>query len=154
MATDERVRKGEILAVVSNIVVGVYADCLGRGPTKARSYMDGDIIVCLLEDTLTKAERRLRDSGEEGRLLELRTTLQSTMRSGLVTGIEGLMKRRVKALISGTQLDPDIASEVFVLGESLLKKPASMNMLGNEILDADDGQPGKLQAGPTISGGR
>lgn len=110
---------GEFLAAVSDFVVGVYADCLGRGPTKARSYKDRDLVICLLEDTLTKPERHLREAGRNERLLDLRVALQETMQEPLVTGMEGLAGREVIALISGRQLDPDIASEVFVLGPSL-----------------------------------
>ena len=108
---------GELLAAVSNLVVGVYADCLGRGPTKARSFKEQDVVVCLLEDTLTKAEQRLRQAGRDERLLDLRTTLQESMHEALIAGMEGLIGREVVALISGRQLDPDIASEVFVLGK-------------------------------------
>jgi len=32
---------------------------MGRGPTKVRSYIVEDVVVCLLEDTMTKAEREL-----------------------------------------------------------------------------------------------
>jgi uncharacterized protein YbcI len=110
---------GEFLAAVSDFVVGVYADCLGRGPTRSRSYKDRDVVVCLLEDTLTKPERHLREAGRNERLLDLRGALQETMREELVAGMEKLSGQRVVALISGRQLDPDIASEVFVLGPVL-----------------------------------
>src|SRR5215213_6498983 len=114
---------GEFLAAVSDFVVGVYADCLGRGPTKARSYRDRDVVICLLEDTLTKPERHLRDAGRDERLLDLRVALRETMQETLVTGMEALAGREVISLVSGRQLDPDIASEVFVLGSSLADGP-------------------------------
>ena len=47
---------GELLEAVSNLVVKIYADHVGRGPTKARAYADRDIIVCVMEDTMTTAE--------------------------------------------------------------------------------------------------
>jgi uncharacterized protein YbcI len=119
LATESKQATGALLAAVSNMVVGIYADCLGRGPTRARSYIDHDVILCLLEDTLTKPERRLQGLGRDERLLELRATLQQTMQTELIGGMERLVGRQVKALVSGSQMDPDIASEVFVLGESL-----------------------------------
>lgn len=118
MVTESRQMPGELLAAISNMVVGVYADCLGRGPTRARSYIDQNVVLCILEDTLTKPERHLQQAGREERLLDLRITLQETMHEALTTGMELLLKREVRALISGSQLDPDIASEVFVLGEA------------------------------------
>lgn len=118
---------GELLAEISNMVVGVYADCLGRGPTKARSFIDDDVVLCLLEDTLTKAERTLQDSGREERLLELRASLQETMHDSLIAGMERVMGRPVEALISGYQVNPDVVSEVFILGRrgSPENRPAS-----------------------------
>jgi len=110
--------QGEQLAEISNMIVAVYADYLGRGPTKARSYATDGVITCLLEDTLTRAEQSLIASGREQAVLEVRNSLQATMREELVKAMERLTEQRVKAMISGTQLDPDVTTQVFVLDES------------------------------------
>jgi uncharacterized protein YbcI len=110
--------QGEQLAEISNMVVAVYADYLGRGPTKARSYATDGVITCLLEDTLTRAEQSLIASGRESAVLEVRNSLQETMRDELVKAMERLTEFRVKAMISGTQLDPDVTTQVFVLDEA------------------------------------
>lgn len=104
-----------MLAAISNTVVAVYADHLGRGPTKARSYMAEGVVTCLLEDTMTKAERRLVESGRTTAVLEVRSTFQETMRDELIAQVEKLTGRRVRAVVGGTQLEPDITSQVFVL---------------------------------------
>lgn len=110
--------QGEQLAEISNMVVSIYADYLGRGPTKARTYATDGVVTCLLEDTLTRAEQSLIDSGREEAVLEVRNSLQETMRDELVKAMERLTEFRVKAMISGTQLDPDVTTQVFVLDES------------------------------------
>jgi uncharacterized protein YbcI len=110
--------QGEQLAEISNMVVAVYADYLGRGPTKARTYASDGVVTCLLEDTLTRAEQSLIESGREAAVLEVRNSLQETMRDELVKAMERLTEFRVKAMISGTQLDPDVTTQVFVLDES------------------------------------
>lgn len=110
-------RDGELLAAISNLVVGVYADHVGRGPTKARAYLNEDIVICVMEDTMTKAERTLVESGREEKVLEVRAMFQETMRAALSAGIEGLTGRRVIAFISGNNLRPDLASELFVLAK-------------------------------------
>jgi uncharacterized protein YbcI len=110
--------QGEQLAEISNMVVAVYADYLGRGPTKARTYASDGVVTCLLEDTLTRAEQSLIRSGRESAVLEVRNSLQETMREELVKAMEKLTELRVKAMISGTQLDPDVTTQVFVLDES------------------------------------
>ncbi len=109
--------RGILLEAISNLVVGIYADHVGRGPTKARSYMAGDIVVCLMEDTLTKAEKTLLRSGRGDAVSEVRAALQETMRDEMVRGIERLTRRRVRALTSGADFAGDVISDLFLLGE-------------------------------------
>ena len=109
--------QGEVLAEISNMVVAIYANYLGRGPTKARTYASDGVVTCLLEDTLTRAEQSLIKSGRESAVLDVRSSLQETMRGDLMKAMESLTEIRVRAMISGTQLDPDITSQVFVLDE-------------------------------------
>jgi uncharacterized protein YbcI len=106
---------GELLEAVSNLVVRVYANRVGRGPTKARAYTDRDIVVCVMEDTMTTAERTLVDSGQSAAVKQIRDALQETMREDLATGIESLTGRRVIAHIGTGMLDPDVTSDLFIL---------------------------------------
>ena len=71
---DEQLSK---LAEVSRAMVRLYKDQFGRGPTRARASWAGqDTLVVVLEDSLTPAEKNLRELGEHQRLRELRTFLQ------------------------------------------------------------------------------
>jgi uncharacterized protein YbcI len=106
---------GEMLAEISNIVVATYADHLGRGPTKARSYLNDGIITCLLEDTLTRTERKLIAAGNQAAVLEVRKSVQEMMREPLSKAMEAQTGQEVKAVIAGTEIEPDISSQVFVL---------------------------------------
>ena len=55
------------LLQISNEIVHLYKEQLGRGPTKVRTdWLGRDALVCTLEDSLTPAERSLRDPGREG----------------------------------------------------------------------------------------
>jgi uncharacterized protein YbcI len=141
LVSEQKQRTGELLQAISNMVVGIYADALGRGPTRARSFIDHDVVLCLLEETMTKPERRLLMGAEHTKLLEVRTVLQETMREALAAGVEALVGRRVTAVISGRQSDPDVASEVFVLGEalSIAEGAAEDAAQGKAIPEAKDG---------------
>lgn len=110
--------QGELLASISNMVVSVYADHLGRGPTKARTFITEGVITCVLEDTLTRAERKLVESGRQTPVLEIRSTLQETMRNELGGKVEELSGQPVRAIIAGTELEPDISTQIFVLGDA------------------------------------
>ena len=65
---------------ISNSMVRVYKEAFGRGPTKARAYFAGpDILVVLLADSLTVAERNLAAMGEHERLRQSRIFFQHAM---------------------------------------------------------------------------
>jgi uncharacterized protein YbcI len=113
------VSTGELLEAVSNLVVKIYADRVGRGPTKARAYADRDIIVCVMEDTMTTAEKTLVDSGRSAAVKQVRDALQETMRDDLAMGIEALTGRRVIAQVGTGTLDPDVTSDLFILDDPL-----------------------------------
>ncbi|HEV2785595.1 MAG TPA: DUF2294 domain-containing protein, partial [Solirubrobacteraceae bacterium] len=106
---------GELTASISNMVVRTLSEYTGRGPTKARSYVNGDLVVVLLQDTLTKGERSLARGGEHHRVLDTRKAYQRTMRDELESGILALTGRRVIAFMSDNHIDPDMGVEVFVL---------------------------------------
>jgi len=65
------------LLEIANVMVHLYKDAFGRGPTKARAHFSGsDTLVVLLEDMMTVAERRLVALGEDARVREQRLFLQ------------------------------------------------------------------------------
>jgi len=106
---------GQLNAAISNMIVRCFAEYTGRGPTRARTSFRDDVILCILEDTLTKAERSLVQAGREQLVLDTRRAFQSTMRDELVAAVEELSERRGIAFMSDNHIDPDIATESFVL---------------------------------------
>jgi uncharacterized protein YbcI len=108
---------GELDAAISNAVVGLIRAHVGRGPTKARTIHSGKVVLCVLEDTMTKAERTLASAGDENFVLRMRHALQHAMRNELTTAVEGLTDRRVVAFMSANHIEPDLAAELFVLDE-------------------------------------
>ncbi len=106
---------GSKAAAISNHVVRTMSDYTGRGPTKARSYLNDDIVTVVLQDTLTKGERSLVGDNLQELVLKMRKAFQGTMRHDLINGIETILGRKVTAFLSDNHIDPDIAVEVFVL---------------------------------------
>lgn len=102
-------------AAISNLVVRLMSEYTGRGPTKARTYWNDDLITVLLQDTLTKGERSLVRDGKESLVLTTRLAFQMTMREDLITGLEAITGRKVRAFMSANHMEPDVAIEVFVL---------------------------------------
>jgi uncharacterized protein YbcI len=106
---------GPLSARLTRAAVGVFRDYTGRGPTKARAFLNDNMVQVLLEETMTTAERRLAEGGEEEFVLEMRRKFQRTMRDDLVAAVEGLTGREVVAFMSDNSIEPDMALETFVL---------------------------------------
>jgi uncharacterized protein YbcI len=106
---------GEILADISRALVRLYKESYGKGPTKARTYISGDLIVCLLEGGFVRAERTLRDAGRGDAVSDQREALQEVLRARFVGTIEELTGRKVSTFISGVDLETETNAELFVL---------------------------------------
>lgn len=106
---------GPVAAEISNRVVQVMRDFIGRGPTRARTTISRDLAVVVLQDTLLKAEKSLAAEGKSEMVIDIRRTYQATLREELVAVVEEVLGRKVIAFMSDHHIDPDIAVEVFVL---------------------------------------
>lgn len=102
-------------ASISNHVVHLMNEFTGRGPTKAWTSIDGDLISVVLRESLTKGERSLVADDRSQLVLEMRRAFQATMRDELIVGVEQLTGRTVIAFLSANHLNPDISIESFVL---------------------------------------
>ncbi len=102
-------------ASISNRVVQLMSSYTGRGPTKAWTSIDQDLVSVVLRDTLTKGERSLVADGRSDLVLGMRKAYQDTMREDLVEAVEQLTGRTVIAFLGDNHMEPDIAIESFVL---------------------------------------
>jgi uncharacterized protein YbcI len=106
---------GSLLAVC-NAMVGVYKQAFGRGPTKVRAHFAGpDLLVVLLEQTLTVAERNLVALGQHERLRELRLFTHDTLEDELRSIVERALGRRTIAFMSGIDISRDLSVELLTL---------------------------------------
>ena len=102
-------------ASISNAVVKLLAESTGRGPTKARTTIDRDVVLVLVANALTKGERFLADNGGEDQVLEMRAAFQSAMANECREAVEQITGRKVIAFMSANHVDPDMGAEIFVL---------------------------------------
>jgi uncharacterized protein YbcI len=100
---------------ISTSAVQLLHEHTGRGPTKAKTTIDENLVTILLAETLTKGERKLVESGKSERVLALRHDYQLAMREELVGMVEDRLDRKVRAFMSQNHIDPDLAVEIFVL---------------------------------------
>lgn len=107
--------KGQVANAISSSVVRLFAQWVGRGPTRARTVLSGNLVTVVLEDTLTKPERTLVEMGRGETVVTTRRTFQQMMRKELVTSVEELTGREVVAFLSDQSAEPDFAVETFIL---------------------------------------
>jgi uncharacterized protein YbcI len=118
-ADPESEARGTPLTVaLSNAIVALLREYTGRGPTRARTSIRDDLIVVMLEQTLTKGEQVLVEKGRGENVLALRREYQEAMREAGSATVAELTGRRVIAMMSANHLDPDLAVEIFVLDGS------------------------------------
>src|SRR3954466_15851718 len=123
MATGEAQRQEDtqdrfaVQMQISNEMVRLYKEQFGRGPTKARTSWAGpDVLVTVLEDTLTAAERNLVRLGEHQRLRDLRMFFQYATVPEFCEPVERLTGRKVRAFHSSIDTVADgMSVEMFVL---------------------------------------
>jgi len=110
--------RGEILTAVSDGIVALFKDFYGKGPTRAKTYYEDDLVVCLLRGGFTRVEETLRDAGRGHEVILQRMAFQDVMRDRFEAVIQHATGRRVIGFMSGNQQDPDMLCEIFVLAPS------------------------------------
>src|SRR5215204_3540825 len=100
--TDTQEHGTAALAAVSNAMVALHKEQFGRGPTRARANFAGaDSLMCVLEDALLPAERKLVEMGEQNRVRESRVAFQAATQEEFVEAVERIVLRKVIAFDSG-----------------------------------------------------
>ena len=112
---DEQRQAHPRAAMISTATVQLLHEYTGRGPTKAKTMINDELVTVLLADTLTKGERKLVELGNGDRVIRLRHDFQLAMREDMIAIVERQLERKVIAFMSQNHIDPDLAVEVFVL---------------------------------------
>ncbi len=114
-AEAEHQRDGHVLAEISNTFVRLHKEYHGKGPDKAKTYYQGDLLVVLMRGGFTRVEQTLLEAGRGSEVIEQRMAFQEVMQRRYREEIEGLTGRKVVGFMSGSQQDPDMIAEIFVL---------------------------------------
>ena len=116
---DSALRGGELNAALTSALVGIQNEHLGRGPKTASTFHYGNVVVTIMHDVMTPAERTLARTGNGPAVTQMRHLLQETMQTDFKSAVERLTGRNVVAFISGNHVDPDMAAEIFVMDSTL-----------------------------------
>jgi len=113
---ETRARHGDVLTAISDGMVALLKEFYGRGPTRAKSYYEDDLVVCVLRGGFSRVEQTLLDGGRGAAVIQQRLEFQEVMRGRFDEVIERTTGRPVIGFMSGNQQEPDMMCEVFILG--------------------------------------
>jgi uncharacterized protein YbcI len=132
-ADEDAPTAGTLNAALARAVVGIYRAHAGRGPTQARAFFDSEIVVVVLKRVMTAPERTLVQNGRLTGALAARQALQALMRPQLVDVVEHLTGGTVTSSMSDTDIERDVAAEVFVLERpvGLVNPPVALDGEGS-----------------------
>ena len=107
--------RGEISARISREIVQLHARLYGRGPTKARTFVEDDYVLSVLEEVFTTAERTLIRVGNGDQVVSTRAAFQDAVQDEFVSIVEQATGRKVRALLCQVHLSEGVAMELFLL---------------------------------------
>jgi uncharacterized protein YbcI len=113
--TERAENLGEVRAQVANGLVQLHRKYYGKGPTQARTYMWGDLVVAVLRGGFTTVEETLVREGEEDTVHHMRRSFQKAMANEFRSVVEQATGRKVSAYLSQIHASQGVAAEVFVL---------------------------------------
>jgi len=117
-ASQDSPARGELVSQLSREIVQLHARLYGRGPTKARSYLQNDYAVCILEEIFTTAERTLIGAGSGDHVSETRKKFQEAVREEFVSVVERITGRTVRVFLSQVDVEQNLALEFFLFAEA------------------------------------
>jgi len=111
-------RQGSMYAEISNAMVGLKKQYYGRGPTKAKTFINENYVFCVLEGGLTRNEETLLQAGQEDLVRTYRLHFQEAMRETTMKAVEEITGQRVIGYHSQIVFDPEYGFEIFVLDDA------------------------------------
>src|SRR5215213_5287584 len=104
-----------VLQGISNAMVRLHKTQFGRGPTNARAFFAGpDAVMCVLEDVLLPAERKMVELGNADRVRDSRVAFQAATHDEFVAAVEEILDRKVVAFASAVDPATNVVFENFV----------------------------------------
>lgn len=100
---------------ISAAMVDLYAQSYGHDRTTATTYINDNVVVCVLEDILSTGESRQVAEGGAEAVIDGRVAFQEHTEDEFTTAIERLTGRSVTAFLSANQTTPGVACELFFL---------------------------------------
>ena len=103
---------------ISAAIVDLYAEVYDQTRTTATTHINGDVVICILEDILSADEDTRIAQGLGDDVIDARVAFQKDQEDEFTAAVERLTGRTVTAFLSANQTSPGIACEMFFLEAS------------------------------------
>jgi uncharacterized protein YbcI len=117
MTESDRSSLGEMRATISKEIVRLQAEYYGKGPTRAKTYIVEDLVVVVLQESFTRAEKTLAERGEKDAIEHIRRRFQQQMADAFTSVVEQATGRKVRVFLSETNVELDVSVETFLLAD-------------------------------------
>lgn len=105
----------ELTEAISAAMVDLYGRLYKHDRTTATTYINDNVVVCILEDILSEGESDRIAAGGSSDVIDGRVAFQVGAEDEFTAAIERLTSRAVTAFLSANQTSPGVASELFFL---------------------------------------
>ena len=104
-----------VRAEISNAMVGLKKDFYGKGPQRAKTFLNDNYVFCVMEGGLTRNEETLIERGHEDLVRNFRLRFQEAMEEPMVEAVQRITGCSVIGYHSQIVFNPDRVFEIFVL---------------------------------------
>jgi uncharacterized protein YbcI len=108
-------RNDSLLGRISHAMVGMKKDFYGKGPTKAKTFINDEYVFVVMEGGLTRNEEVLLAAGQHELVRAYRLRFQEAMTNTTIAAVEEILGRKVLTYHSQLLFHPERAIEIFVL---------------------------------------
>jgi len=105
----------ELTDAISAAMVELYAEFYDHDRTTATTYINDNVVLCVLEDILSAGETEQIADGASAKVIDGRVAFQEGAQDEFTEAIERLTGRPVTAFLSANQTAPGVACELFFL---------------------------------------
>jgi uncharacterized protein YbcI len=104
-----------MFAEISNAMVGLKKQFYGKGPDKAKTFINDNYVFCVLQGGLTRNEETLLAAEQQDLVRQYRLKFQEAMADATIEAVERITGRSVLGYHSQIVFAPETAFEIFVL---------------------------------------
>src|SRR3989337_2615509 len=115
MTVDGPLAGTRLTDAISAAMVELYAEHYDHARTTATTYINDNIVVCVLENILSFDETAQIQDGRSSEVIDGRVAFQEGAEDEFTAAIERLTHRSVTAFLSANQTSPGVACELFFL---------------------------------------